>query len=172
MDTLRKVYVKGGEHVVAESPSELITILGSCVSVCLWDREEKRGGMNHYLLPKCTHSLGRSIGGVAATEMLIESMTRGLSSLKNLEAKIFGGGIRFFSNSFLEVGLQNVEVAKKILEDLQIPIVVNDTGGTNGRKIQFNTQTGQVAVSFITCWSNPVVSNHPELFMKAEHQFQ
>jgi chemotaxis protein CheD len=149
LDQIKKIYVQGGEVIVAESPAELITILGSCVSVCLWDRKLKIGGMNHYLLPAITNQKNHLHGGISATKMLIDSMLKGMATIKNLEARILGGGNRFFSETFLVVGSQNVEVAEKVLGEAKIPIVLKDTGGEAGRKVFFNTETGEVKVSLV-----------------------
>jgi len=148
MDQINKIFVRSGQLIVTASPVELVTILGSCVSVCLWDKKLKLAGMNHYLLPESTTSTSHSNSGITATKMLIQYMIKRIGSIKNIEAKIFGGGNRFFEN-FLVVGPQNVEVAKKVLRETGIPIVVEDTGGKAGRKINFNTQTGNVIVSLV-----------------------
>ena len=147
---LEKKFVLGGELVIAESPMELITILGSCVAVCLWDRKTKTAGMNHFLLPSADDKTNQANGGITSTRLLIQAMINKMSDVKNLEAKIFGGGNRFFSNNFLVVGHQNVEVATKELMAAGIPIVLTDTGGEYGKKIHFNTQTGNVLVSNIS----------------------
>jgi len=39
------IYVATGEGAVQ-------TVLGSCVSVCLWDPEAHCGGMNHFIYPQ------------------------------------------------------------------------------------------------------------------------
>jgi len=144
---LEKVFVLGGTVVVKVVPSELTTILGSCVSVCLWDKKIKTGGMNHYLLPETVNDAKSLDGGIDATRFLIQSMIRKFSTLKNMEAKIYGGANRFFvEKSFLNVGMQNVEAAKFALDEAGIPIVFQDTGGKAGRKIYFNTLTGVVKV--------------------------
>ena len=136
------MFVLGGEVVELEIPCELVTILGSCVSVCLWDRKRREGGMNHFLLPETVNDAKSLHGGIAATRILIRSMLQ-KSVTKNLEAQIFGGANRFFSDeSFLNVGKQNVVAAKVALEEAGIPIVHQDTGGVPGRQLYFNTQTG------------------------------
>ena len=30
----------------------IVTTLGSCIAACLWDRERRIGGMNHFMLPE------------------------------------------------------------------------------------------------------------------------
>jgi len=149
MDGIEKIFVMGGQLIVTQAPSELITVLGSCVSVCLWDKKTKTGGMNHYLLPASSKENDQANNGLAATKMLIQRMVEKMSSLKNIEARIFGGGNRFFSNNFLTVGQQNVDAARKVLSDHGIPVVFQDTGGEVGRKICFDTRTGSVIVQII-----------------------
>jgi chemotaxis protein CheD len=146
MDVPEKKFVLGGQLVIAETPMELITIVGSCVAVCLWDRKTKRAGMIHYMLPSVDDVANLLNGGVSATRQLIKSMVGKMSDIKNLEARIFGGGNKFFSDSFLVVGPQNVEAAKQVLVDAGIPIVLEHTGGIFGRKVYFDTLTGNVSV--------------------------
>ena len=146
MDALERKFVLGGQLVIAETPTELITIVGSCVAVCLWDRKTKTGGMIHYMLPSVDDVTNLLNGGVSATRQLIKSMVSKMSDIKNLEARIFGGGNKFFNDSFLVVGPQNVEAAKQVLSEAGIPIVLEHTGGIYGRKINFDTLTGNVRV--------------------------
>jgi chemotaxis protein CheD len=148
--SLEKVFVIGGQIVTTVEPQEIVTILGSCVSVCLWDKKTKSGGMSHFLLPETVNDAKSLNGGISSTRLLIQSMIDKFSLIKNLEAKIYGGSNRFFTDeSFLNVGTQNVVAAKFALEEAGIPIMVEDTGGKPGRKIYFNTQTGIVHVEKI-----------------------
>lgn len=147
---LNKLFVLGGQVVVKEEPIELVTILGSCVSVCLLERRAMIGGMNHFLLPETVNDAKSLHGGIAATRLLIQLMIRKSSSVRNIEAQVFGGASRFFTeDSFLNVGRQNVEAAHIVLEEAGIPVVRRDTGGELGRKIYFNTQTGRVIIKMI-----------------------
>jgi chemotaxis protein CheD len=146
----QKSFVLGGQVVVPDEPRELVTILGSCVSVCLWDKKLRTGGMNHFLLPETINNAKSLDGGISATRALIQSMIRKASIIKNLEAQVFGGANRFFKDeSFLNVGRQNVEAARIALEETGVRIVHQDTGGEPGRKIYFNTQTGMVLIQKI-----------------------
>jgi chemotaxis protein CheD len=149
MELLEKKFVMGGQLVIAETPMELVTIVGSCVAVCLWDRKTKIGGMNHYMLPSVDDVTNLMNGGLSATRMLIKSMVSKMSDIKNLEAKIFGGGNKFFSENFLVVGSQNVAAAKHVLKEAGIPIVLQNTGGIFGRKVYFDTLTGNVSVTAV-----------------------
>lgn len=144
---LRKLFVLSEQVIVTIEPKELVTILGSCVSVCLWDRKRQLGGMNHFLLPETVNQVNSLKGGIESTRRLIDAMIAQTFVPKNFEAQIFGGANRFFKDeNFLNVGRQNVEAAKIVLAEARIPIVHQDTGGESGRKIYFNTETGQVRV--------------------------
>ena len=69
-----------------------------------------------------------------------------------LKAKLFGGSNIMDANAsrqtnrIFQVGINNVSRAAHILYELGIDIVAHDTGGPQGRKLYFNTQTGEVLV--------------------------
>jgi chemotaxis protein CheD len=126
--------------------SEIYTVLGSCVSVCLWDKQKKMGGMNHYLMPGSLE--GRSGDpdlGYSSIAMLIRSMLNRGASIENLEAKVFGGCNSWASDqAIFSVGHRNVAIADQLLKQAGIQITARHTGGYSGRKIIFNTGTGKV----------------------------
>jgi len=139
-------FLKPGYILIANKPTAISTVLGSCVSVCLYDRKRNAGGMNHFQLP----SIGESEAATArygnvATLALIGMMVDDGSRMKHLEAQIFGGAHnpRVSDN---DVGKDNILVARKILRKKGIRIVSEDVGGERGRKIVFDTNTNEVAI--------------------------
>lgn len=133
---------------VAVNPAEIITVLGSCVAVCLWDRKNKFSGMNHYLMPLWNGNGLKSLKyGNISTERLIESMLNAGSEKKHLEAKIFGGAVLNVTEEF-SVGPRNVEIAKNLLCIYNIPIIAEDIGGTKGRRVVFSNIDGSVYVKY------------------------
>jgi chemotaxis protein CheD len=60
------VKVLPGEFFVHDEDILIMTTLGSCIAACLWDREKRVGGMNHFLLPDG----GRAAPTAAATAVL------------------------------------------------------------------------------------------------------
>jgi len=67
------------------------------------------------------------------------------SSQKNLIAKVFGGGnILDVGSAQFMIGDRNIAVAIDMLKELRIQIISQSVGGTLGRKIVFNTATGEV----------------------------
>ncbi len=156
-------YLYAGSLLVEEAPHIVTTVLGSCVSVCLWDPVTKTGGINHYMLPSWNGDGSPSFkyGDIAIGELIERMFKKG--SKRNLMAKVFGGagvfqqgspkGRRLLgveqSNGSLEIGNKNIEIAKKILKDKGIPIIRSDVGGNVGREIMFHTDTGDVFVKKI-----------------------
>ena len=53
------VKVLPGEFFVHDEDILVMTTLGSCIAACLWDRERRVGGMNHFLLPDAATGAGK-----------------------------------------------------------------------------------------------------------------
>ncbi|MCI4626654.1 MAG: chemotaxis protein CheD [Candidatus Magnetoovum sp. WYHC-5] len=141
-------------NIFAEGEDSVITtILGSCVSVCLWDPVLKVGGMNHYLLPLWNgDGLPSPKYGNIAIPKLIDKLLYYGCNVKSLRAKTFGGAAvieRTTTSGLLNVGERNIFICRDMLEEAGIPIVASDLGGTNGRKIIFQTDTGGVLMKKI-----------------------
>lgn len=148
----KPLYLMAGQFIITTAGGEISTVLGSCVGVCLWDRERKFGGMNHYLLPgQEQDKAGDPNRGISATRMLIKAMLNRHASPATLEAKVFGGCNSLYkgSNHFM-VGERNIRVALDVLQEAGIPVVSQNTGGQYGRKIIFDTDTGHVKVKLLT----------------------
>jgi len=151
------IYLYPSALVVKGDPVHIHTILGSCVAVCLYDTVKKIGGINHYMLPYWNGAgLASPKYGNIAIEKLIAGMA-GLGSKKeHLIAKVFGGSaVLEVSNSSFSIGEKNILVARDLLAANKIPIVAQSTGGRKGRKIIFNTFTGEVVHRLIKNGSNP-----------------
>jgi len=149
---LRKHTVYPGQYIITSVPSLIYTVLGSCVSVCLWDKVTKIGGLNHYLLPgTTTDDKGNTNRGLTATTMLVHSMLNRNVKLENLEAKIFGGCNSLYKNNdIFKVGERNIIMALEVLKSFDIPVTARHVGGEYGRKIVFNTGTGRVQMRILT----------------------
>ncbi len=125
------------------------TVLGSCVAVCLFDGKENIGGINHYMLPFWNgKELASPKYGNIAIESLVKKMEQLGSKRENLIAKIFGGANQL--SHTMGVGQRNIKVAEEILAELKIKIVAKSLGGHKGRKLNFNTSTGEVFMKYIS----------------------
>ena len=48
---LEAIKILPGQCYAAKRDVMIVTVLGSCVSACLWDASACVGGMNHFMLP-------------------------------------------------------------------------------------------------------------------------
>jgi chemotaxis protein CheD len=138
------VTVVQGKFQISADPNVVFsTILGSCVSACLFDEVAKIGGMNHYLLADCPSNSTSSLRyGVHAMELLINALQKAGASRSRLKAKVFGGGT--MSGLFHDIGQKNGEFVLNYLSEEGVPVSAQDLGGTSARRINFHPITGQV----------------------------
>jgi len=148
----KSVYLHSGQVHVSEEPCSVTTILGSCVAVCIWDPIQGAGGATHYLLPHRVRGDNSSLRfGSFAIEQLIKSLLSLGSPRHNLRSKLFGGACIFpgFKSVDEQLGSRNVEVAFRMLEQDGIPVITHDVGGPQGRKLVFNTDSGDAWVKLL-----------------------
>lgn len=143
---MKSFYLYPGKLAAFKEETLASTLLGSCVSVVLYDPETKIGGLNHFLLPEPTSFDEPSprYGTIAITE-LIQELERLGAKRNNLKAKVYGGAnvIRNILNG-PTVGELNIAIAEKKLSHLGIPIVEKNVAGTRARTIKFNSYTFDV----------------------------
>jgi chemotaxis protein CheD len=131
-----------GDILVSKEQIRITTVLGSCVTVCLFDALHKFGGMNHYLLPS-PGTDGRH-GDWSIRELHRRMLNLG-SRPRTLQAKVFGGGSPLaFVNESSGVGADNARVAFETLADLKVPIVSECVGGNSGMRLYFENWSGLV----------------------------
>lgn len=161
-----------GELYITKKSELITTILGSCISIVLFDEQNSIGGINHYMLPaappesKKNSVLPITRFGEYAIKTLIQEMINQGASLKNLKAKIFGGSnVLNFSSKKDErkkdvqkkdalIGEENINFARKFLKKIGIPIVSEDVGGVSSRKIFFDTANYKVFLKRINSAEN------------------
>ena len=121
------VYLHPGHAFTTRDGASVMTILGSCVAVCLWDELDSVGGMVHFALPRAPHGKNNQPfrygnTGIAA---MIERLEILGARRENLRAKVFGGAavLRTSSVPGGHLGIKNVEAALRALLEIGIPIV-------------------------------------------------
>ena len=151
MPEYRKHYLYPAALYVSIYPTIVSTLLGSCVAVCLYDPVRKFGGINHYMLPFWNgEGLSSPKYGNIAIRMLIDKMIKQGSSKKNMIAKVFGGAaVLETSRQVFFIGERNISMAYEFLEKEGVEILAASTGGSKGRKILFNSFTGEVRQKYI-----------------------
>ncbi len=150
----KQISIHIGECYASKEPAVIYTLLGSCVSVCLIDRERCIGGMNHILLPgkaDLRHFDDSARYGINAMELLINRILALGGDRRQLAAKVFGGGNVIASISgYNAIGKKNVDFVLEFLRLEGIRVLKKDVGGTDTRKIYFHTDTGNVYLKRIS----------------------
>ncbi len=138
------VKVMPGEYFVATEDIPIMTTLGSCIAACLWDRNARVGGLNHFLLPDGDDGTGRY--GSYAMELLINEMMKRGAVRASLEAKVFGGGQVIKGMNSINVGERNTRFVLDYLHRERIPVVGKDVLDVYPRKVCFLPASGKAMV--------------------------
>jgi len=141
---------------VTKAPGVLTTLgLGSCVGIALYDSATKVAGLAHIMLPdsKAIHN-NSNVAKFADTaiDKLIADMERAGARRRALQAKIAGGAQMFAfnaTNESLRVGDRNVEATKRILHQLSIPLLAEETGANFGRTVELYSEDGRFLIKTI-----------------------
>lgn len=148
---MKNLYLFPGKIILSVEPAEITTILGSCVAVAVFDPSTKMGGLIHYLLDEPGGGDAPSPRyGSYALPALLKMMQDNGANMKRLQAKVYGGAsVLGNMNIGKDIGSTNADIAWKILEHYKIPVLEQNTGGTRGRRIVFNTTNFHVKHDFM-----------------------
>lgn len=142
----KRIVIEPGEFYVTRESVVLSTILGSCVSCCLYDENKGYFGMNHFLLSQPLSSSKSVISsdagryGIHAMELLINEMMKLGTNKKDIKAKCFGGSDILkltAARTNQNVGAKNIRFIKEYFSNENIPVTSSDLGGHAGRTIYF-----------------------------------
>ena len=137
-------FVHAGDVVFSRAPAIFTTVLGSCISVCLFDRRNRWGGINHFANPSTDRpeSLDCRYGTPAIAALLDRFLLAG-SQIDDIEARLAGGG-HILARLTMRMGERNIQEALEQLDIWSIPVVGQDVDGPWTRRIWFDTYTGRV----------------------------
>jgi len=182
-NNLQKILMKGYENdlpIIFLKPGQLFfsdknmldslkvtTVLGSCISVILYNPRLKMSAMCHAVMPWCREEdecgieslLGRNktcplnysepnrYVNCALKNMIGQFRRWGIAP-EETKVRLFGGADMFdygHSRSLkISVGSQNIYAAKKIIEAEKMHLAKEEVGGMVGRKIVFFPKTGRL----------------------------
>jgi chemotaxis protein CheD len=143
------VKVLPGEYYVTAGNMLMVTVLGSCVSACIRDRDTGVGGMNHFMLAGVADvgSVSASARyGTYAMEILINHLMKLGARRDRLEAKVFGGGRVMETLSSSQVGERNAKFVTDFLRAEGIRLAAQDLLDIHPRKVYFFPGSGRVLV--------------------------
>ncbi|MGN0941087.1 MAG: chemotaxis protein CheD [Selenomonadaceae bacterium] len=141
------------DYKVGRAPAIIISYgLGSCIGVSLYDPQAKVGGLLHIMLPDSKQSRSSENPAKFAdtgVPLLLRDVLKLGASKSRLVAKMAGGAQMFAfakATDIMRVGARNAEAVKKLLKELNIPILAEDTGANYGRTVQINLENGVYTV--------------------------
>ena len=140
------VKVLPGEFFVHDEDILIMTTLGSCIAACLWDRERRIGGMNHFMLPDGDSGAESGRYGSFAMELLINELIKRGATRTTMEAKVFGGGAVISGMNSINVGERNTTFVLDYLRTERIPVVSKDVLDIYPRKVCFLPASGKAMV--------------------------
>ena len=166
------ISLKSGEAILCSEREIITTILGSCVAVTVFDKQNNRGGMVHYLLPNCDfgdceQSQNELNFGDKAIIQILQKFKSSGSRLQDLVISIFGGclsggGAELQSDV---IAVENVKLAESIANRFGIKILKQKTGFRGSLALRFDSSTGDCFVKLIPHSIPPVVSRRVKVLI-------
>ena len=147
--------VKIGKVVVTKSAENLIVSgIGSCLVITLYDPKLKIGALAHAMLP--AHHASNPIPNPRSeirdtkyVDIAIDEMLKRMEAFGtkrgDLEAKLIGGA-NMFPGFPSDIGKDNVSCAKEKLKKEGIQLIGESLGGCVGRSVEFSVASGIVTV--------------------------
>ena len=158
METLRKNEIRVGiaDAKIISAPDSIMTIgLGSCVGIALYDTVKKITALIHIMLPD-SHAFKKVTNPYKfadlAIPLILEEMIKRGCAKRNLVAKIAGGASMFkFSEKSInsDIGNRNIEAVKKAITREGITVASEDVGGSKGRSMFVESETGRVLIRIV-----------------------
>ncbi len=152
----KEVKVGIGDLNVVLPPDKLITLgLGSCVGIAIYDSINRIAGLAHIMLPDSTSFTNQNNPmkfADLAIPMLVKQMEGAGANRRIIRAKIAGGASMFSfpdKNPMMDIGGRNGIAVKEVLGKLNIPIVSEDLGGSSGRTMIIEAESGKVFIKTV-----------------------
>lgn len=146
---LPAVDLRPGEMHIAEQPTLISTVLGSCVSVCLFSLEKKLAAVSHCVLPAQKRSPSRRDNPYSCVDSCVRTMLETLTRKHHvprhtIKAKLFGGASVLQAGAeTATIGAQNITAAREALRKHAVELVAECVGGEQGYKLFFHSETGE-----------------------------
>lgn len=146
--TKREVLVGMGQISVGRDDVLLRSVLGSCVGLAIYDEQRRIAAHAHIVLPA---SSGRVVGSPGkcvdtAIPWMIDALRAEGAIERRLLAKLIGGANMFAGNGPFKIGQNNADEVRRLLREFRIPLVGEDVGGKQGRRVTFNCANCQYTV--------------------------
>lgn len=166
-DSHLRVYLRPGEYYLAEKPTEVWTVLGSCLAIIFYNPRLQIGAIAHAQLAEqcidngnCSQQCSDFCPGPCYQQILdlnpykyvscsirlmLEAFVQRGIFAHEIDIKLFGGAsILPLAHPVKSVGQLNIETAYKMLARYHLRLTEKHVGGTSGTTLYFYSDTGQV----------------------------
>ncbi|NOZ67030.1 MAG: chemoreceptor glutamine deamidase CheD [Alphaproteobacteria bacterium] len=163
--TIHKIN-EGGFCVLSRSDHVIMTTLGSCIAVCMYDPVMQVGGMNHFLLPEEKNNADKNTYnmryGNHAMEVLLNEILKRGGQKERLVLKAFGGGnvLSLTAN----IGSHNQQFLKQYIADEGLVLDMCDLGGDFPRRLAFYPSSGNAYVKILRRVSDLDIHSREETY--------
>jgi chemotaxis protein CheD len=145
------IYLNQGDIYFGDYSGEIVTILGSCVSVILWHPIKYIGGMCHIVMP---YGHNTDVGcdnryADCAIENFIRFVNKFNTSASEYWVGVYGGGDMFPDIKIAKhkrVGDQNLDYVCELLKAKGFKIEDREIGGNVRRRLSLNIKTGDINI--------------------------
>lgn len=157
-----EIFLQPGEFYWGDAYTRIRTLLGSCVTLTAWHPTLLVGGMTHIMIPARQTATGyaeltlNAKYAEDALEMLVAEMGKQDPQLQHFQLKLFGGGDMFSrvnpahsSASQASIGSKNIAMTKRWLQDRQLKLHAEHSGGSGHRSVVFDIWNGYVWVKHV-----------------------
>ncbi len=145
----KNIFISPGRICFSEEERLLCAVTGSGVAISIFDKKRKCGGMCYYIRPIRKSSADTSTQYACPSIIgLLNMLLSTGSKLQSLKAQLHGGADNIKAKGHITgLGSQNVNAGREILALKKIKIDDEGIGGTHGRKIVFNTKSGETLIA-------------------------
>lgn len=150
------VYVPVGELRVSKNLEvKLTTVTASCVALGLYEAQNRTAGVLHVVLPgrrlhyRSSPEPSSPYYADTGVHLLIREMTKLGAIPDKMVATVVGGATLLRDSDGREIGVKNSEMIKTLLQQAEIPIVEESTGGNVCRRLALEVATGRVLIQAI-----------------------
>lgn len=149
-----------GEYAISNNKNDTIKTfaLGSCVAITVYSPVKNVAGMVHIALPYPGISgdadyTNPCYYATAAVPFILNKICLEYGCFKaGLIIELFGGAKSVRENDVFKIGQRNIEIVRKMLNDLNLIYTAAETGGIYSRTLEMDVATGKTKVA-----SQPII---------------
>lgn len=152
---MTQLFLHPGDCWFGRGRGTVQTVLGSCVSVLVWQPQRHLLGITHALLPSRVESRQRSLSAGFYVDESIDWLAQQCrftrTAITDYQVWLFGGGDMFaVSPQRLPIGQQNISMAQQRIVDCGCSVAGADVGGHCYRKLTVVLETARFCVESST----------------------